>query len=175
MLTIHTCFYNCFLVTLIPAIGTFVGTSFFSKAHSMTSIIDHISFSVNNYEESLHFYDQTLAELGYERIFTINIPEKNIATAGYGKDKKPSFWISPMGSDNEQIGSARGFHVAFLASNTQQINHWYKKCLELGGKDNGAPGPRPEYHPGYYGAFIVDPNGWRIEAAFHGYVHTNAL
>jgi len=51
----------------------------------------------------------------------------------------------------------------FVAPNIEAIHQWYAKCLELGGIDNGAPGPRPEYHPGYYGAFIVDPNGWRIE------------
>ena len=51
----------------------------------------------------------------------------------------------------------------------EAVQQWYAKCLELGGKDNGAPGPRPEYHPGYFGAFIIDPNGWRIEACFHQY------
>lgn len=131
-------------------------------------MIDHVSISVNNYEKSLIFYDQTLEVLGYKRNMTIDIPEKNVRTAGYGKGEKPSFWISPMGKKEEDIGKARGVHFAFSAPNTEAVNAWYKKCLELGGKNNGAPGPRP-YHPGYYGAFIIDPDGWRIEAVFHGF------
>ena len=69
----------------------------------------------------------------------------------------------------EAIGKARGFHVAFKAPRILSIKKQYQKCLELGGKDNGAPGPRPEYHPGYYSAFIIDPNGWRLEAVLHDY------
>ena len=132
-------------------------------------MIDHASISVNNYEKSLIFYDQTFTELGYKRNMTIDIPEKNIQTAGYGKGDKPSFWISPMGNKDENVGKARGVHFAFLAPSTEVVDAWYKKCLELGGKDNGAPGPRPYYHPGYYGAFIIDPDGWRIEAVFHNF------
>lgn len=130
-------------------------------------MIDHTSLAVNNYKESLNFYDKTLGELGYERIITID--KGPIQTAGYGTKGKPSFWISPMGDDDEKIGKARGVHVAFLAESPEQVKNWYHRCLELGATDNGAPGPRPEYHSGYYGAFIVDPDGWRIEACTHDY------
>lgn len=132
-----------------------------------TNMIDHTSFAVHNYAQSLTFYDATLDCLGYERIFTIDM--EHVQTAGYGTNGKPSFWISPMGKENEEIGKARGVHVAFLAHSVEEVQDWYAKCLELGGTDNGKPGPRPEYHPGYYGAFIVDPNGWRIEACLHDY------
>ena len=135
----------------------------------MQSILDHTSISVRDYTKSLEFYDQTLAELGYKRNMTIDIPEKNIQTAGYGIGEKPSFWISPMGQQEENIGTARGVHFAFLAPSKEAVDAWYEKGLALGGTDNGAPGPRPYYHPGYYGAFIIDPNGWRIEAVFHDY------
>lgn len=109
-------------------------------------MIDHTSFAVKNYPKSLNFYDKTLKELGYDRIMTID--QGPIQTAGYGANGKPSFWISPMGNDNEQVGNARGVHVAFLAETPEQVRHWHYKCLELGGTDNGGPGPRPEYHLG---------------------------
>jgi catechol 2,3-dioxygenase-like lactoylglutathione lyase family enzyme len=131
------------------------------------TMIDHTSISVKDYEQSLAFYDKTLAALGYERVMTINKP--NVQTAGYGANKKPSFWISPMGRKDEEIGKARGMHIAFKANSVEDIQKWYDLCLQYGGADNGKPGPRPEYHPGYYGAFIIDPNGWRIEACLHHY------
>ena len=133
-------------------------------------MIDHISFSVTNFEESLKFYDQTLAILGYERIMTFDNEDHQVA--GYGKDGKPSFWLGidrKLVQSNETVGLARGFHVGFVAPDIASVHRWYEKCLELGGKDNGAPGPRPKYHPGYYGGFIIDPNGWRIEACFQHY------
>lgn len=136
-------------------------------------MIDHTSISVNNYEKSLIFYDKTLAVLGYKRIITIDMPEHQVKVAGYGSGIKPSFWISPMGKVHEHIGKARGVHFAFLAQNRQAVDAWHKTCLELGGVDNGKPGARFEYHPGYYGGFIIDPDGWRIEAVFHDYAKTD--
>jgi catechol 2,3-dioxygenase-like lactoylglutathione lyase family enzyme len=132
-------------------------------------MLDHISFSVNDYSQSLKFYDETLKLLGVERLMTFETEEQNVA--GYGIDNKPSFWIAAEAkpNENEFVGKARGFHVAFKAPDVDSIKAWYKKCLEHGAKDNGAPGPRPEYHPGYYAAYITDPNGWRLEAAVHDY------
>jgi catechol 2,3-dioxygenase-like lactoylglutathione lyase family enzyme len=132
-------------------------------------MIDHVSFSVKNYAESLKFYDETLKILGVTRLMNFENGEGKIS--GYGIDERPSFWIGVEENPNkhESIGEARGLHIAFKANNTNEINMWYQKCIELGGKDNGAPGPRLEYHAGYYGAFIIDPNGWRIEAAIHNY------
>ncbi|HKY69754.1 MAG TPA: VOC family protein [Gammaproteobacteria bacterium] len=128
-------------------------------------MIDHASLAVKDYTASLKFYDETLALLGYERL--VNVAE--LPTAGYGKNQKPSFWISPLGNKEETIGNAKGLHISFMAPNAKAIDAWYAKCLELGGTSNGEPGPRHHYHPGYYGAFIIDPNGWRIEACFHQY------
>jgi len=132
-------------------------------------MIDHLSFSVNDFEKSVQFYDSTLAILGYQRLMTFDTPHERVA--GYGKDGKPHFWIG-IGSDarkDEEVGRARGFHIAFLAPSTDAVDAWYQKCLELSGRNNGKPGPRAEYHPGYYGAFIIDPNGWRLEAVLHNY------
>jgi catechol 2,3-dioxygenase-like lactoylglutathione lyase family enzyme len=132
-------------------------------------MLDHTSISVKDYQKSLEFYDQTLKALGYERLMTIDIPEYSVKSAGYGSDNKASFWISPYGLDSEEVGKAKGVHIAFMAKSAEAVSNWYDLCLKLGAKDNGAPGPRAHYHPGYFGAFVVDPNGWRIEAVFHGY------
>lgn len=135
-------------------------------------MIDHVSCAVNNFEESLTFYDQTLIELGYQRIMTVDTPEKQVAL--YGTDNKPFFSIGRKMNDTssaETIGNARGLHIAFAATSVDMVDSWYNKCIELGGIDNGAPGLRAHYHPGYYSAFIVDFNGWRIEAVFHGYTN----
>lgn len=133
-------------------------------------MIDHISLSVSSFDKSVEFYDGTLSILGYKREMTFDVG--NDQGAGYGKDGKPSFWIGAEAEkrvSNEEIGRAQGFHVAFIASSAEDIQKWHAKCLELGGRDNGAPGVRKEYHPHYYGAFIIDLDGWRIEAVMHNY------
>jgi len=132
-------------------------------------MLDHISYSVNNFEKSAAFYDATLSLLGYERLYSSTGGQDK--SAGYGKEGKPAFWIGTDhdASNKEHVGAARGVHIAFQAQSPEDINRWHAKCLELGGKDNGAPGPRPEYHPSYYGGFVIDPNGWRIEAVLHNY------
>lgn len=137
-------------------------------------MLDHISFSVLDYEVSLNFYDQTLAILGVVRLVTLDFGE--CKTAGYGAANsiRPNFWISPNGLSNENIGQAKGFHLAFIAPNIDSVNAWYQKALSLGAQDNGSPGLRQHYHAGYYGAFVIDPNGWRIEACIHNYSITHS-
>lgn len=131
-------------------------------------MIDHISVPVKNFEESRDFYDKTLAVLGFERV--LNFEDETQKWAGYGTNSMPSFEICfKKDIRNKDIGEIAGLHFGFLAPTVEAVHQWYAKCLELGGTDNGAPGPRPEYHPGYYGAFIIDLNGWRIEACFQNY------
>lgn len=132
-------------------------------------MIDHASLAVKNYIESRTFYDETLKILGYTRVVTIETPEMQVAGYGYEQRQRPYFWISEQGNANEEVGSARGVHFAFVAKTVEDVQNWYQACLEKGGTNNGEPGPRKEYHPGYYGAFIIDPNGWRIEACLHHY------
>lgn len=132
-------------------------------------MLDHVSFAVKNYEESCQFYDKTLSILGYKKEITLDFPGVRLAAYGNG-GTRPCLWISAGdGQENEAIGQAQGLHLAFVAPSAAAIDQWYATCLRLGGKDNGAPGPREDYHPHYYGAFIIDPNGWRIEACFHYY------
>lgn len=129
-------------------------------------MIDHLSFAVKDYDISVQFYDATLGTLGYQREVSLDLPD--VKVAGYGNGTiRPGFWISSKGNSAEIVGQARGVHVAFKAPSVASVHAWYEACLAHGGVCNGAPGPRPYYHAGYYGAFVIDPNGWRIEACFH--------
>jgi len=80
---------------------------------------------------------------------------------GTGADGKPFFWI---GNGKKPVG---GLHVAFTAHSRSQVDTFYQAALTAGGRDNGAPGLRPHYHPNYYGAFVFDPDGNNIEAVCH--------
>lgn len=133
-------------------------------------MIDHTSFAVKEFDKSREFYDLTLKCLGYDRLVTLELPDVRLAGYGSKDNIRPSFWISDRGYDEkEEIGKAKGVHTAFSAPSAEAVKVWYDLCLKLGGKDNGAPGTRPHYHAGYFGAFIIDPSGWRIEACFHQY------
>ena len=118
-------------------------------------IIDHIGLPVRNYRKSKQFYLEVLKPLGYELIKEFG----NIG--GFGKEGKAEFWIE------EGIPHNR-FHVAFIAKDHKTVDAFYETALKAGGKDNGAPGPRPQYHENYYGAFILDLDGYNIEAVCHG-------
>lgn len=126
-------------------------------------MIDHTSLSVSDWQKSVSFYDVTFQALGYERMMTF----EELELAGYGRGKKPSFWISTQGLKAEELGCARGMHIAFSADSREAVDAWYHAALSAGAMGNGAPGLR-EYHPNYYAAFVIDPDGWRIEACFHG-------
>jgi len=126
-------------------------------------MIDHVGFAVADAERSRRFYEQALAPLGISLIMTVT-PEQTEAggTAhGFGADDKPFFWIG----DNERVGE--GMHVAFAVDARAKVDAFYKAALAAGGRDNGAPGLRPHYHPNYYAAFIFDPDGNNIEAVSH--------
>ena len=125
-------------------------------------MIDHIGFGVSDYEKSKAFYDKALAPLGIAMIMEVSAAETGSnAAAGYGKDGKPFFWISDEKKAGEPI------HVAFPAPDRRTVDVFYETALAAGGKDNGAPGVRPHYHPDYYGAFVRDPDGNNIEAVCH--------
>ena len=126
-------------------------------------MLDHVGFAVTDAERSRRFYEQALAPLGITLIMSVT-PEQTEAggTAhGFGSDGKPYFWIG----DNERVGE--GTHVAFTARTRVEVDAFYEAALAAGGRDNGAPGLRPHYHPNYYGAFVFDPDGINIEAVSH--------
>ena len=81
---------------------------------------------------------------------------------GYGVAPKADFWLAEGTPNQPHI------HVAFRADNHAQVDEFYRAALAAGGRDNGAPGPRPHYHEKYYGAFVLDPDGHNIEVVCHG-------
>lgn len=126
-------------------------------------MIDHVGFAVSDAERSRRFYEQALAPLGISLIMSVT-PEQTESggTAhGFGADHKPYFWVG----DNERVGE--GTHVAFAVDSRAKVEAFYEAALAAGGRDNGAPGLRPHYHPNYYAAFVHDPDGHNIEAVCH--------
>ena len=126
-------------------------------------MLDHVGFAVSDAERSRAFYEQALAPLGMVLIMTVT-PEQTESggTAyGFGSDGKPYFWIG----GRERVG--QGTHIAFAANTRAEVDSFYEAALAAGGRDNGAPGLRPQYHPDYYGAFVLDPDGINIEAVCH--------
>ena len=116
-------------------------------------MLDHVSVKVSDLARSQAFYDQALKPLGLSRVMA------GPDAAGYG-DTRPFFWIG-LG---EPVGS---IHVAFAAADRAGVNAFHAAALAAGGRDNGAPGVRPHYHPDYYGAFVLDPDGHNVEAVCH--------
>ncbi|OIO60873.1 MAG: glyoxalase/bleomycin resistance/extradiol dioxygenase family protein [Verrucomicrobia bacterium CG_4_10_14_3_um_filter_43_23] len=127
-------------------------------------MLDHLSIAVNDFEQSMRFYDETLAILGIERLMTFN----EYSMAGYGEHGKPFFWIGVKGNADEYVGKARGLHIAFHARSQSFVDEWYKHAIKLGAVCNGTPSMHLEYHAHYYAAYVIDPNGWRLEAVNHG-------
>ena len=126
-------------------------------------MIDHVGFAVADAERSRRFYEQALDPLGISLAMSVP-PEKTEAGGvahGFGSDGKPYFWVG----DNERVGE--GTHVAFEADTRAKVDAFYAAALAAGGRDNGAPGLRPHYHPNYYGAFVLDPDGINVEAVCH--------
>lgn len=121
-------------------------------------MLHHISFAVASLERAAAFYDATLGTLGYVRVWT------DATAIGYG--------VSAEGGDQfaiklrpEGLGvPGAGFHLAFAAPNRAAVDAFHDAALRAGGTDNGAPGLRPQYGSGYYAAFVLDPDGYRIEA-----------
>eukprot|EP00270_Netrium_digitus_P017079 TRINITY_DN6213_c0_g1_i1.p2 TRINITY_DN6213_c0_g1~~TRINITY_DN6213_c0_g1_i1.p2 ORF type:complete len:148 (+),score=19.82 TRINITY_DN6213_c0_g1_i1:113-556(+) len=124
---------------------------------------EHASLPVKR----LQFYDQTLATLGYKRL-KLSFKENGIEIVGYGKGFAPFLFLAEGLKDDETVNLPPGIHIALSAPDANAVRMWHKKCIELGAKDEGGPGLRPQYHPLYYGAFILDPSGWKLEATFHG-------
>ncbi|MBY6113198.1 VOC family protein [Mameliella alba] len=124
-------------------------------------MIDHMTFGVTEFSRSVAFYDRAFAPLGVSRLFTVPPEHTNgVKVTGYGDDR-PWFWIA------EEDATKGKLHIALTAKDRASVDAFYKAALEAGGKDNGAPGPRPHYHPDYYGAFVLDPDGHNIEAVCH--------
>ena len=125
-------------------------------------MIDHIGITVGDFEKSRLFYSKVLAPIGYSLLMEVSAAETGSKSfAGFGVAPKPDFWI---GSGTPNVPPV---HVAFRVSSRALVDAFYKAAIAAGGCDNGAPGPRTHYHPNYYGAFVLDPDGHNIEAVCH--------
>lgn len=124
-------------------------------------MIDHTGINVADWPRAKAFYDAAMAALGARMLMVV--PEEHTGgkkVGGYGRDK-PDFWLS----ENADTGPGR--HYAFTARNRAEVDAFYAAAMSAGGRDNGAPGLRPHYHPDYYGAFVLDPDGNNVEAVCH--------
>jgi catechol 2,3-dioxygenase-like lactoylglutathione lyase family enzyme len=119
-------------------------------------MIDHVSVGVSDLERSARFYEMALAPLGLSRLVT------RPATIGFGKTY-PEFWIN-FRSELKPLEPGNGFHICLRAASTVDVDAFHVAALKAGGRSDGAPGLRPHDRVRYYAAFIVDPDGNRIEA-----------
>jgi catechol 2,3-dioxygenase-like lactoylglutathione lyase family enzyme len=118
--------------------------------------LDHVGIDISDYEASKSFYEKALAPLGMKLMM-----EPVVGVAGFGDDF-PFFWIGQRG-----LGPQSGTHVAFRVDDRATVDAFHAAALEAGGTDNGGPGLREIYHPHYYGAFVLDPDGNNVEAVCH--------
>jgi len=118
-------------------------------------MIDHISLRVSDFQRSLTFYKAALEPLGYTLVFS-NDKEQYAGFAGPDRER---IWIG------HREGASHGYaHIAVLAKDRATVRKFYEAAMKAGGRDNGGAGPRPQYSPTYYGAFVLDPDGHNIEA-----------
>jgi catechol 2,3-dioxygenase-like lactoylglutathione lyase family enzyme len=122
------------------------------------SVISHVSIGTNDFERALAFYDQVLATLGCRRLM------EHPGAVAYGR-RFPEFWVqTPFDGKKATVGN--GSHVGFAADSQAAVEAFYEAAIRAGAQDEGAPGPRADYGEPYYGCFVRDPDGHKIEAAF---------
>jgi catechol 2,3-dioxygenase-like lactoylglutathione lyase family enzyme len=118
-------------------------------------MIDHITFAVSDYARSKAFYEKALAPLGMKPMMEFE------QSCGFGDDH-PFLWITSGKTTKGQL------HIAVRAKDRAAVDAFYRAAIDAGAMDNGPPGIRVQYHPNYYGAFVLDPDGHNIEAVHHG-------
>lgn len=120
-------------------------------------MIDHMGFGASDYDASMKFFTAALAPLGYKVV----MEGPPGAGAGIGTAHAPVLWIHPTQATPAPL------HIALRAETRAEVDAFHQAALAAGGKDNGAPGLRPHYHPNYYGAFVIGPDGHNVEAVCH--------
>jgi catechol 2,3-dioxygenase-like lactoylglutathione lyase family enzyme len=128
-----------------------------SPAKREEQMLDHVGIGVTDYQRSKAFYLKALAPLGLTLLF-----EPVAEVAGFGEGGKPFFWIDTRGSAAQDA-----VHVAFAVEQRETVDAFHAAALEAGATDNGSPGVREIYHPHYYGAYVLDPDGNNVEAVCH--------
>ncbi|MBS1020249.1 VOC family protein [Gluconobacter cerinus] len=123
-------------------------------------VINHIEIGVADVDASRRFYEAVLAPLGLSLVISVDPALTILGTAryGFGRDGYPSFWI------HGETGAGRSIHISFTAISYDRVDSFHAVALANGGSDNGSPGIRTRYHPRYYAAFVLDPDGNNIEA-----------
>ena len=119
-------------------------------------MIDHVSVGVVDLKRSARFYERTLAPLRLSRLVT------RPATIGFGKNY-PEFWIN-LRADMAEVAASSGVHICLRAKSAAEVDAFHAAALDAGGRSDGAPGLRPHDRVRYYAAFVIDPDGNRIEA-----------
>jgi catechol 2,3-dioxygenase-like lactoylglutathione lyase family enzyme len=118
-------------------------------------MFDHLGLGVSDLHASKEFFSKALLPLGATVIM------EGPYGIGIGRRRKPSLWLY------QRPTSAAPLHIAFAADSRAEVDAFYKAAMAAGGKDNGPPGLRPHYHPNYYGAFVIGPDGHNVEAVCH--------
>jgi catechol 2,3-dioxygenase-like lactoylglutathione lyase family enzyme len=124
-------------------------------------MLDHTGLNVSDFTRSKAFYLKALAPLGYQLIKELPKEYAPQGAMGLGVPPKSDFWFAGVTPQSPPV------HVAFRAGSRAQVDAFYEAALAAGGRDNGPPGIREHYHPNYYGAFVLDPDGHNIEAVCH--------
>jgi len=127
----------------------------------VTVILDHVGIKVSDFIRSRDFYTAALGALGIKLVAEFEY--EGVTSAGYGNERGPTFWLG-----TGKMLRAGDTHVAFKAPSRSAVEAFYTVALAAGGRDNGPPGLRPHYHPDYYAAFVLDPDGNNIEAVYVG-------
>ena len=125
-------------------------------------MIDHLSTYATNYERTRDFYNAALEPLGIGLVTEFTASEGSERVCAFGSGQLGQLWVI------ESRIAYTPRHLAFRAASRRHVDEFHTAALAAGGTDNGAPGLRPHYHAGYYGAFVIDPDGNNIEAVFHG-------
>ena len=122
------------------------------------SILSHVSIGTADFDRATQFYDAVLPSVGCRRVM------EHPGAVAYGR-VFPEFWVqTPIDGEAASVGN--GFHIGFFASSKKAVDEFYHAAMKAGGSDDGAPGPRPEYGVPYYGCFVRDPDGHKIEATY---------
>ncbi|MFI8417041.1 VOC family protein [Serratia sp. NPDC078593] len=125
---------------------------------NITPCLSHVSVGTNNFSKAADFYDCVLGALDCRRVL------EHSGAIGYGRDY-PEFWLqTPI--DGQPASMGNGIHVGFFATSKKQVDAFYQQALAAGAQDEGAPGSRPHYGEQYYGCFVRDLDGNKIEASF---------
>ena len=128
-------------------------------SRDFSAIFDHISIGVHDIKSAMKFYRPCLEALGLEVVM-----DKGFAVAFGNGSGRQWLWVSEPIDKDQVVTRNNGAHFALIAQDRASVRAFYEAAMETGGRDAGAPGLRPEYIPTYYGAFVFDPDGNKVEA-----------